>query len=158
VLYKKGDDIVLPAGTTINLVLEEAVSVTYQFTPAAQAAATAEPLVTAESAEGADVDVLLRNGNSERGEFLGITDGSKIQISLAYGTMEIPLADVAELIFAEGGATTLASSTSDTFYLINGRVLLGGFLGYENNTFIVGTDYGELRIPVTDVARIVLVQ
>jgi hypothetical protein len=151
VLYKEGDDVVLPAGTTVNLVLEEAVSVSYSF------GGVQKPAVTQQTQAGV-TEVLLRNGNSQRGEFDGITPDSKVTLRIDYGGIQIPLADISEIVFAPGGASDQPSATSDTFYLLNGRILLGGFLGYEDGRFLVGTDYGELRIPLEDIARIVLSQ
>ena len=154
VLYKEGDDVVLPAGTTVNLVLEEAVNVSYTFGKVEEPAIKVmEPAVAPEPGV---TEVILRNGNSQRGEFVGITLNSKIKLKIDYGSIEIPLADVAEIVMAGGWAEDEPSATSDTFYLANGRVLLGGFLGYEDGKFIIGTDYGELRIPKADIARIVL--
>ena len=150
--FRRG--IVLPAGTTVNLVLEETVTVTYGFGQVDEPTVRVqEPL---EAPAPGVTEVILRNGNSHRGEFAGITLNSKIRLKIDYGSLDIPLADVAEIVMAGGWADQEPSDISDTFYLNNGRVLLGGFLGYEDGNFIVGTDYGELRIPKADIARIVL--
>ena len=154
VLYKEGDDVVLPAGTTVNLVLEETVTVSYGFGQVDEPTVRVQEPIEA-PAPGV-TEVILRNGNSHRGEFAGITLNSKIRLKIDYGSLDIPLADVAEIVMAGGWADQEPSDISDTFYLNNGRVLLGGFLGYEDGNFIVGTDYGELRIPKADIARIVL--
>ena len=166
VLYAKGEDIVLPAGTTINLVLEETVSTSYEFVgddepaalPETQTTTTTTATTPPPGVEEGETLVILRNGNSQSGDFVSITRQSMIKLNLEYGDLEIPLADVAEIVFASGGSSAAPSNSSDTFYLANGRVLLGGFLGYESGRFVVGTDYGELRIPLEDLVRIVFVQ
>ena len=165
VLYAKGEDIVLPAGTTINLVLEETVSTTYEFAgaepaalPETQTTTTTTSTTPPPGVQEGETLVILRNGNSQSGDFVSVTRQSTIKLKLRYGDLEIPLAEVAEIVFASGGSSAAPSNSSDTFYLSNGRVLLGGFLGYESGRFIVGTDYGELRIPLEDLVRIVFVQ
>lgn len=162
VLYNKGDEIVLPAGTTINLVLEETVNVSYQFAGVAPGEAEKPAKATTESTmktgmivAGPVVDVLLRSGEKKSGQLLGITSDSGVLLKVDYGQLDIPFKDVKELVFDAQVKGSFKLQSDDAILLKNGNILNGYFLGLEEGKLIINNQYGELRVPLSDVARIV---
>lgn len=159
VLYNKGDDIVLPAGTTINLVLEETVSVSYQFAGAepgvAEKSITEPVMETGVIVAGPAVDVLLRSGEKKSGQLHGITSDKGVLLKIDYGQLDIPFKDVKELVFDATVKGSVKLQSDDAFLLKNGNILNGYFLGLEGGKFVISNQYGELRVPINDVARII---
>lgn len=166
-LYSKGEDVVLNAGTTVNMVLEESISVVYDFPKTARTEEPREqtlPEPTAHAggefeagtvANGPQVIVLLRNGKTENGQFRGISGDGKVQVGLTYGQFSIPFADVREMVFDDKVSGKIESRSDDAFLLKNGNILNGYFLGLSNGRLAISTTYGELKVPIGDVARIV---
>ena len=173
VLYNEGDDVTLPAGTTINLVLEETVTVNYEFPESKQNQEqkygeideALEPADTSESntnivagkmTSGPVVKVLLKSGKAQDGNFTGISEAGKFLIRHEYGTLEIPLADVSELIFDETVGVKVSKGENDTVLLKNGNILSGYLMGFSAGKLVISSDYGEMRIPLKDAARLIL--
>lgn len=166
-LYSEGEDVVLNAGTTVNMVLEENISVVYDFPttgkteeprqqPAADVTQTGPGTFEAGTiASGPNVSLLLKSGKKETGQFRGITADGKVQLGLTYGQFSIPFADVREMVFDEKVTGKIESRSDDAFLLKNGNILNGYFLGLSNGRFVISTTYGELNVPFGDVARIV---
>lgn len=180
-LYKKNEDVVLPAGTTINLVLEEAISVTYGFqggevieqpieeqpieeqpaeqpdydfgTPADTTTPTSD-YISGTIEVGPSVDVILRSDVTQRGVFTGVTDEGKIIIDVQYGVLLVPVTDVQEMVF-DHSTHSGSGLTQDTAYLKGGTTVVGSFRGFAEDKFIFQTQYGEMRVPLDDVGRIV---
>lgn len=159
VLYNKGEDIVLPAGTTINLVLEQTVSVSYKFagaeTEKPAAPMTESTMEPGKIVAGPTVEVLLRNGDRKTGQFNGITSEKGVLIKVDYGQLDIPFKDVKELVFDSNVKGSAKLQSDDAFLFKNGNILNGYFLGLENGKLIISNQYGELRVPVDDVARVI---
>jgi hypothetical protein len=179
-LYTKNQDVVLPAGTTINLVLEQAVSTTYEFGPGAQPQ-TEEAVSEVQPAEqqpaylepaqlerpyqyfsdtievGPSVEAFLRSGGSHTGVFTGVTEEGKIIVDIQYGVLLIPVTDIRELVF-NASSKTGAPAAVDTAYLNNGQKTSGTFKGFSDGKFVFASEYGEMRIPLDEVGRIVFAQ
>lgn len=186
VLYRDGEHIVLEEGTTINLVLEEAVTVNYatgdqppaenriddqplstplREAPAGEAehrgqAEVGERSVISASgnlANGPDSRVIFTDGNIEQGTFSGVTPDGKLVINKEYGQLSIPTNKIQEIVFVESVNADVQAG-SDTVILLNGNALSGFFGGFSSGKVVLNSDYGELRIPVRDVARIKFMQ
>lgn len=164
VLYKKGEDIILPAGTTIELVLEETVNVRYEFPEEEPEEQPVEELLDEHETEGyysgtldfgPAATIQLWSGVSHQGVFSGLTSDGRFTLSLEYGDFQIPLTDIKEIVFVAGVRGPAPGENVDTLYLKNGSTQMGDFLGFADGKFVLGSDYGELHIPLDDVLRIV---
>lgn len=174
VIYKEGDDVRLPEGTTVNLVLEENASVDYDFPAQARQPAqpqqpdrpaepqepdyAAEPGSSIESdimTGGPTTQVILRNGSAITGTFKGVTADGRIAIAQQYGDQRIPFTDVDQLIFDDSVDLSVERQNDDAILLLNGNVMRGYFKGFSGGRLVLATQYGENRVPVQDVARLV---
>ena len=178
-LYRKNEDVVLPVGTTINLVLEETVNVAYEFAGAEtedqpieekteskdyfKDVTPREEIKTEERADleyysdsievGPRIDIILRNDSTRMGVFAGVTEEGKFILDVEYGVLLIPISDIQEVVF-DSSVRSRAGMTADTVYLRDGRTMSGNFLGFYDGKFIMSSQYGEMRIPLDDVGRI----
>jgi hypothetical protein len=180
VLYRDGDHIVLEEGTTINLVLEETITVNYEtadtgyqesnYDDSSQGYATpidesaenqvSEPLSN-ESAlkeggtlvNGPASTIVLGDGSIESGVFSGFSQDGKVLINKQYGQLSIPVGKVNELVF-DTNVDADANEAADLIVLKNGNALSGMFSGFSAGKVVLNTNYGELRIPLQDIARI----
>lgn len=173
VLYSEGDDVSLPAGTTINLVLEETVTVNYEF-PERKTDAEArygevdQPLIEEDAAteentviagkmnNGPTVEVLLRSGNTHKGNFSGISEEGKFLVRHDYGVFEIPFKDINEVVFDNSNALKISPAENDSILLKNGNVLSGYLMGFSEGKIVIGSDYGEMRIPLKDIMKLIM--
>ena len=172
ILYKEGEDVVLPAGTTIDLVLEEAVSVDFGFPGEVEEAVEEEEEVEAVEEEepwpgevevgekplfyfgavlvGPSVEVRLAAGGKLDGVFNGITEEREIVLGVLYGSLEVPVADIREIVFDAGPSTEPPVVDDDSICIGGGQWLSGEFLGLDGEEFVLETAYGTLRVPLND--------
>lgn len=187
VLYAEGEDIRIEEGATVNLVLEESVTVRFDTGDQASSTSTytssdsAEPVanpafgdqpansepsgsevpygeVPGETASGQitngpSATIIFTDGNTSNGTFSGVTSDGKVLLNQEYGQMSIPVNKINEIIFTES-VDARESDDSDTVVLYNGNILTGFFGGFSSGEVVLNTDYGELRVPLRDIARI----
>ena len=168
ILYKEGEDVILPAGTTIDLVLEETVSVEYGFPGEVEEEVEEEEepwpdeVVEAEGEGeepsfyfgavlvGPNVEVFLAAGGKLNGVFNGITEEREIVLGVIYGSLEVPLADSQTIVFEAGPSSEPPVVDEDSICIGGEQWLSGEFLGIDDEEFVLETDYGTLRVPLND--------